>query len=133
MERAQLAVHQKREFQVDKTFNKVKDTPNKMLMVFQSEGAGFCDSTITFDHILDYAVFRNLCSLCINQGLWRRFLWDHHKYMSTRIKLIKLAEYNFPSLHSLRTLITLNERNWYEIKIFSCFENRINCPESHEK
>jgi len=74
MERAQLAVHQKREFQVDKTFNKVKDTPNKMLMVFQSEGAGFCDSTITFDHILDYAVFRNLCSLCINQGLWRRFL-----------------------------------------------------------
>ena len=98
-----------------------------MLMVFQSEVAGFCDSTITFDHILDYAVFKNLWCLCINQGLWRRFLWDHHKYMSTRIKLIKLAEYNFPSLHSLRMLIMLNEKLLWN-KIFPWFENRINCP-----
>jgi len=55
-----LAVYQKTESQVDKTFSKIRDTPNKMLMVFQSEVAGFCDSTITFDHILDYAVFKNL-------------------------------------------------------------------------
>jgi len=55
-----LAVYQKRESQVDKTFSKIRDTPDKMLMVFQSEVAGFCGSTITFDHVLDYAVFKNL-------------------------------------------------------------------------
>jgi hypothetical protein len=48
------------ESQADKTFNKIWDMPYKTLMVFQSEVAGFCDSTITFDHILDYAVFKNL-------------------------------------------------------------------------
>lgn len=116
-----------REYQVDKTFSKIRDTPYKTLMVFQSEVAGYCDSTITFDHLLDYAVFKNLWSLCINQGLWHRFLWDNHKYMSTGIKLIKLAEYNLPSLHSLRMLIMLNEKLLWN-KIFSWFENRINFP-----
>jgi len=54
-------VHQKRESEVDKTFSKIRDMPNKMMMVCQSEVAGLCDSTITFDHILDYAVFKKIC------------------------------------------------------------------------
>lgn len=44
---------------MDKTFSKMRDTPNKIFMVFQSEVAGVCDSKITYDHVLDYAVFDN--------------------------------------------------------------------------